>query len=175
MYTNDVSTCKLQHPLLTPYQAFFPNPFIASKERLLLRPGTPMRQERPLSTKNTVLSFFLSSGLCSQYHIWTLHAYTATRYMNTRIRCARPTLSQTPMHVLCHYRYWSGIHQYQHLQVRSRHHVHLGQPACASPNSSSTLDVTQKAQRQARDAMRCDDQPRCEDHAASYKDVRILF
>ena len=118
MYTNDVSTCKLQHPLLTPYQAFFPNPFIASKERLLLRPGTPMRQERPLSTKNTVLSFFLSSGLCSQYHIWTLHAYTATRYMHKRIRYARPTLSQTPMHVLCHYMYRSGIHHHQQLQVR---------------------------------------------------------
>ena len=157
MYTNDVSTCKLQHPLLAPYQAFFPNPFIASKERLLLRPGTPMRQERPLSTKNTVLSFFLSSGLCSQYHIWTLHAYTATRYMNTRIRCARPTLSQTPMHVLCHYRYWSGIHQYQHLQVRSRHHVHLGQPACASPILVPRwMDVTQRSATADNKSTRCD-------------------
>ena len=156
MYTNDVSTCKLQHPLLTPYQAFFPNPFIASKERLLLRPGTPMRQERPLSTKNTVLSFFLSSGLCSQYHtICTLHAYTATRYMHKRIRYARPTLSQTPMHVLCHYMYRSSTSKPTAASPITTSHPRW--PACASPILVPRwMDVTQRSATADNKSTRCD-------------------
>jgi hypothetical protein len=113
----------LQHPLPIPYQSIRPDYSIVSRERLLPRPGTPSMQPTGPYQRRTPCPFSSSSyhqsSLLRNITFCTLHAYTATRYMHTRIKCARPTLSQTPMTPVttCTVR-----RRHHHMHIQSRHH-----------------------------------------------------
>lgn len=84
MFTDDVSTCKLQHPLLTAHQSILPNPFIMSKGRLLLRPG---RCDKTLINEEhrALLLLIIRSLLAiSHYlHVACIHGYTVHAQTHT--------------------------------------------------------------------------------------------
>jgi hypothetical protein len=83
MFTDDVSTCKLQHPLLTPHQSILPNPFIMSKGRPLLRPG---RCDKTLINEEhrALLLLIIRSLLeISHLHVACIHGYTVHAHTHT--------------------------------------------------------------------------------------------
>lgn len=176
MFTDDVSTCKLQHPLLTAHQSILPNPFIMSKGRLLLRPG---RCDKTLINEEhrALLLLIIRSLLAiSHYlHVACIHGYTVHAQTHTvRPPDFIPNSHACPLSL-------QVLVRYTPISTPASPITTSRPPRPASmcfPNSSSTMDGRYAAQRnggQQKHAMRCDDQPRCEDHAASCKDVRILF
>ena len=174
MFTDDVSTCKLQHPLLTAHQSILPNPFIMSKGRLLLRPG---RCDKTLINEEhrALLLLIIRSLLAiSHYlHVACIHGYTVHAQTHT----VRPP-DFIPNSHACPLSLHVPVKYIKTNSCKSDHDITSTLASMCLPNSSSTMDGRYAAQRnggQQKHAMRCDDQPRCEDHAASCKDVRILF
>ena len=169
MYFNGVLDCNI--PFHIPYRSTtLPSgPLRRLDKRLLLRPGSPMRQQTLIKRRRTPCSyspfFFLSSsGLCSRYHICTC-AHTRLHGTCTHAYGASgPTLSQTPMPLSLHV---------------PTDRPHPPPPPLASPVTTShsprwpACAVPRWPLRRKRETAR--DQPRVEDHAPFNKDASIIL